>query len=169
MRFNWLVVMLVSAVIIAPAFGDDEVSKKKRKGQKNRQRSLATNVIKRLDAVNLTEDQVTKIKELARDADEKVQEVRSEAGITDDMIKARSAAQKSLKNSGKKGKELIVAVNQKAGYNEAQSQAFKVENRLRTKFVLAAIALLSDEQKEELPKQMQRTLVRSQKRKDRQR
>ena len=105
MRFNLMVVMLLSAVIIAPAFGDDATGKKKKKGKRNRHRSMATNVINRLDAVQLTDDQVAKIKELAKDADEQAKEIRDQAGITNEMRKARVAAQKELKESSKKGKE----------------------------------------------------------------
>jgi hypothetical protein len=157
MNHKWLVVMLLSAVIVAPAFGDD-ASAKKKQGKKDRQRSMATQLIKRLEAVTLTDDQVAKIKELAKVADEKSKEIREQAGITNTMMKARREAQKSLKDSGKKGKELMAAVNQKAGFNDEQAKAIKEINTMRTKLTKDAIALLSDEQKENLPEQMKRAL-----------
>jgi hypothetical protein len=158
-----MLVMLLLVAIVAPVFGEDHLNKKK--GKRNRQRSMATNVIKRLDAVNLTDEQGVQIKELAKQADQQVKEIRERAGITRELLKARAAAQKELKSTGKKGKELIAAVNEKAGYTEEQKQAFTEETQVRAKLVLAAIGLLSDEQKANLPRQMQRTLERSQKEK----
>ena len=82
--------------------------------------------------------------------------MRDEAGITPALMKKRVEAQKSLKDSVKKGKELQAAINEAAGFTEAQSAAFAKVAEARTAFQKQVIALLTDEQKENLPQAMKR-------------
>ena len=153
MKFGWLSVAILSAVLVAPVSADDLRTKKK-KGKRDRQRGMTTQLIKRLDAVKLTDEQVGKIKELGKVANEKAKEIRAEAGLTGELMKTRAAAQKSLKDSGKKGKELMAAVNEKAGLTEEQAKSLKGVNKVRIKLQKDVIALLTDEQKKNLPEKM---------------
>jgi hypothetical protein len=155
MKFRWLSVAILSAVMVAPVSADDARTKKK-KGKRDRQRGMATQLIKRLDAVKLTDEQVGKIKELGKVANQKAKEIRAEVGLTGELMKTRAAAQKSLKDSGKKGKQLMAAVNEKAGLTEEQAKALKGVNGIRMKLQKDVIALLSDEQKKDLPEKMLR-------------
>ncbi len=155
MRFKWLSVAILSAVMVAPVMADDDV-KEKKKGKKDQERGMATQLIKRLEDVKLTEDQVAKIKEIGKAADEKAKEISDNSGLTAELVKKHAAAQKSLKDSGLKRKELVAAVNEKAGLSEDQATAMKAVNAIRMKMQKDVIALLTDEQKGALPEQMKR-------------
>jgi Spy/CpxP family protein refolding chaperone len=155
MKSKWLSVAILSAVMVAPVSADDARTKKK-KGKRDRQRGMTTQLIKRLDAVKLTDEQVGKIKELGKVANGKAKEIRAEVGLTNELMKTRAVAQKSLKDSGKKGKELMAAANEKAGLTEEQAKALKSVNGIRMKLQKDVIALLTDEQKKDLPEKMLR-------------
>ncbi|MGB7326546.1 MAG: Spy/CpxP family protein refolding chaperone [Rubripirellula sp.] len=158
MKFKMLGAIVMAAVLAAPAIADDadDAQSKKKKGQ-NRGRSAAAQIIKQLESVNLTEDQTAKIKELGKAADASMKTLREEAGLTPELMKKRMEAQKSVRESGKKGKEAAAAVNEAAGMTTEQSDAFTKMNEARTKFQKSVVALLTDEQKEDLPKAMLRT------------
>ncbi len=157
MKLKMIGVLALTAMILAPAFGDDD-AKPKRKGKKNRGRQGAgALLVKQLEPVGLTDDQVAKIKVLGKKAAEEMIEIRKAAGITPELAKKRIAAQKSMKDSGKKGKELSAAINEAAGFSTAQVEAQKKSNAVRIKFHKDAIALLSEEQKGKLPERLQRS------------
>lgn len=96
------------------------------------------------------------IKEIGKAADEKAKEISDNSGLTAELVKKHAAAQKSLKDSGLKRKELVAAVNEKAGLSEDQATAIKDVNAIRMKMQKDVIALLTDEQKGALPEQMKR-------------
>lgn len=143
--------LCVAALMAVPALAADEAKKKKR-GQRNASNQL----IKQLEPVGLTEAQVAKIKELGKSAGAKMKEIRDAAGITTELTKKRAEVAKTMKDSDKKGKARIAAINQAAGISEAQAAALVEATKVRTKLQSDVIALLTDEQKEKLPKQMQR-------------
>jgi hypothetical protein len=62
-----------------------------------------------------------------------------------------------LRESGKKGKELMQAVYEAAGLSEAQIAAMKSITEKQATFKKEVVALLTDEQKENLPKQLLRS------------
>ena len=153
MYLKCLAVAAVAAMLVVPASAADA---EKKKGKGNRQ-SPAAQIVKQLADVGLTEEQTSKIMELGKAAGAKMKELREAAGITPELTKKRSEAQKSMKDSGKKGKELQEAVNEAAGYTEEQIAGLKKVNEARMAFTKEVIGLLTDEQKEKLPKQMQRS------------
>lgn len=146
--------LLIAAVMAVPAFAADE-AKEKKKGRRGQQ-NAATQLLKQLEPVGLTEDQITKIKELGKVAGAKMKEIRDGAGITSELTKKRAEVVKSMKDSDKKGKELAAAINKEAGYTEAQVAALGESNKVRMKFRADVVAMLTDAQKEKLPKQLQR-------------
>lgn len=151
------VAAFLAMLMVAPAFAQDDAAKKKRaqRGQQG-QRNAAVQIIKQLEEVKLTDDQVAKIKELGKSVAAKTKAIRDEAGITPELVKKRAEAQKALKDSGKKGKELMEAINREAGYSEAQAEAVKKMAEVRTAFQKQVIGLLTDEQKENLPTALKR-------------
>ncbi len=164
MSLKWFVAAALSAVMIGPVSADD--TKGAKKDRKKQQRSaMATQLIKRLQEVKLTDDQVAKIKELGKVAGVKSKEIREQAGITQEIIKKRAEAQKSLKDSGKKGKQLQAAINEQAELTEQQAKAMNELAELRSKLQQDAIALLTDDQKQILPKRLQRAAKNSVKKK----
>ena len=145
---------VMAAIMAVPAFAQDDTATKK-KGQRDQQ-NVAMQTIKQLEEVKLTDEQVAKIKELGKTANAKMKELRDEAGITPALLKKRAEAQKSMKDSDKKGKDLQAAINEAAGFTEAQSAAIAKVNEARTAFQKQVVALLTDEQKEKLPQAMKR-------------
>ena len=156
MKFKWFSVIALAAMMVVPAMAD-EVETKRKKRKKGQQRGMAVQLIKKFKSVQLTDDQTAKVNELGKTADEKAKEIREKVGITNELLKERVKIQKSLKDSGKKGKELFAAINEQAGLNEDQIKGFKEINAIRTKLQGEIVALLTDEQKKLLPKRMQRT------------
>lgn len=146
--------LLIAAVMAVPALAADD-AKAKKKGKRGGQ-NAGTQLIKQLGEVGLTEDQIAKIKELGKVASAKMKEITTGAGITSELTKKRAEVTKSMKDSDKKGKELAAAINKEAGFSEAQAAALLESNKVRTKFRADVVALLTDEQKEKLPKQLQR-------------
>jgi hypothetical protein len=149
--------VLMAAVMAVPVFAQDAATKK-RKGQARGQQTMSAQLLKQLEELKLTEDQVAKIKELGKTMDAKAKALRDEAGITPELMKKRAEAQKSLKDSGKKGKDLMAAVNETAGFNEAQTAAMQKINEARTAFQKQVVAMLSDEQKEKIPEALKRAV-----------
>lgn len=164
MNLKLVSALALAAMIASPALGDDEAAPKKRKGNANRaNQNAAVLLIKQLEPVGLTAEQTAKIKELGVKATKEMKEIRDAAGITPELTKKRAEVQKSMKDSELKRKELIAAINEKAGFSEAHAAALVKANAVRMKFQRDVIALLSDEQKEKLPQQLQRLTAAGQK------
>jgi len=139
----------MTAIMTVPSVAQDENTSKKR-GKRGQQNNVANQMLKQLEDIELTDEQVAKIKEHGKVASAKMKEIRDEAGITAEVMKKRMEAQKSLKDSGKKGKELTAAINEAAGYNEAQVAATVKMNEVRNELKKKIIEMLSDEQKAKL-------------------
>lgn len=135
--------------------GEDEPAAKKRKGAAGRN-NPAGNVLNQLKDVSLTDEQKAEIQKLAKKSAAEIQAANKEAGITPQIMKDRAAAQKELKDSGKKPAEIFAAVNEKLGLNEAQVAALKNSNEKRAALLKSAVALLTDDQKAKLPERLVR-------------
>ncbi len=154
----------LAAIMLAPALGDDDATPKKKKGRQGQAgQNVAALITKQLEPVGLTDDQVAKIKELGKKAGEEMKAIQAAAGITPALMKKRAEVQKSMKDSDKKGKELVAAVNEAAGFTAAHAEGLQKANAVKMKFQKSVIALLSDEQKAKLPKQLQRAASAGQK------
>ena len=152
MKFKSIAAIALAAVMVAPALGDD-AAKKERKGKKGQQaRSASAALLKQLEVVGLTDEQVAKIKKLG----EAVQAAQKDSGITPEIRKKIAETQKSMKDSELKGKERMAAVHKAAGLSEAQIAALTKLSELRTKMNKDVMALLTDEQKEKLPEGLKR-------------
>ncbi len=130
-------------------------TRRKRKARKA-QRSASAQLLKQLEPVGLTDDQVAKIKEIGAKAQTELKAAREKAGITPELQKKLAEAQKSMKDSELKGKERMAAIHKAAGLTEAQAVALTKSNELRMKMHKEVIAMLSDEQKEKLPQNLKR-------------
>ncbi len=149
---------LIAALLMASvAVADDaEPAKKKKPGA---ERNPASQIMKQLKDVSLTEDQQTKLKALAKKSMGEMREIRKGAQITPELMKKRAEAAKELRASGKKGAELIAAINEKTGLTTEQAAALKKTDALRMGLKKAAIGLLSDEQKAKVPKRFLKIAV----------
>jgi hypothetical protein len=149
--FGLAFALLFTTVVVA----QDAPKQKKNRGAAGGN-NAATNVLKQLKDVGLTDEQKTKIEAMAKKSMTDMRDARKEAEITPELTKKRMAAQKELQESGKKGAELIAAVNEKAGITESQAKFFKKMAESRTALLKGAVALLTDEQKEKLPQRVKR-------------
>jgi Spy/CpxP family protein refolding chaperone len=156
MKMKFVCSVALLAMMVVPAIAEDAVKEKKGKGQGNRQGQVAKMLIKQLEPVGLTEEQTAKITELGKVTATQLDEIRKSAGITPELNKKFMEARKSLRASGKKGKELIAAINEEAGLTEDQAAAMKKINQAQMEFQQKAVALLTDEQKEKLPERLQK-------------
>lgn len=153
MKFKMFAAALLAAVLVVPASADDAVKEKK---GKRGGASPAAQIMKQLEAVELTDAQKDKIKELGKEAAATMKTITEENNLTPELLKKRQEAMKSLKDSGKKGKEMAEAVNDAAGFTTEQAAAFDKLNAARQAFQKNVVGMLTDEQKENLPQAMKR-------------
>lgn len=154
MKASILGVVALAAILTVPVHADAPA--KAKKIGKSDKGSVATQILKQLEPVNLTDDQIEKIKELGQAADSQMNMILDEAGITKEVIKKRMEARKSMREQGKKGKELVSATNEAAGLSEAQVAGLQKVEDARAAFRKQVVATLTDEQKSQLPKALQR-------------
>ncbi|MEM9588217.1 MAG: Spy/CpxP family protein refolding chaperone [Planctomycetota bacterium] len=145
---------LLIAAMVLPVTAADEAKKKKRKGKQAQ--TPATQLMKQLKEVSLTDEQKAKMTELGKKAATEMKAVRDEAGITPQLIKKRTEVAKTMKDSDLKGKARAKAINEKAEFTEAQSKAMQKVTEIRTTFQRAVVAMLTPEQKENLPAGLKR-------------
>ena len=143
MNLKAFAVLALAAVISIPAFAaDDEKQKKKKKGNRG-QNSAAGQLLKQLEDVGLTDDQVAKVKELGKEVAAKIKKIKDDAGITNELTKKRQEIAKAMKDSEKKGQELAKAINKEAGFTEAHAKALQVANEVRMEFHKAVVSMLT--------------------------
>ncbi|MEM6469537.1 MAG: hypothetical protein AAF802_08185 [Planctomycetota bacterium] len=145
-------VFLSLALLVTPVVAQEATGKKKRtRGRGN----SANFVLKQFKDAELTDEQQAKVKELAKGFGESSMAMRKEAGLTDEVMKKRAAAQKELKDSGMKQKELTKAINEKAGLTTEQAEVLKKSNALRVQLMVKVFAMLIEEQQAKLPERIQ--------------
>ena len=121
--------------------GADE--EKKKKGPA----SLADRTLKRYESVELTDDQVAKIKELATTAQTKLAGVKEKADLTPEQRKARQDAIKKAKDEGKEKKDFRDAVSAAVTLTEDQKAAQAESKKIMGDFNKSVAGLLTEEQK----------------------
>ncbi len=109
-------------------------------------------LLKNMAAAQLTDDQTAQINEQAKATAEKIGEVREASGLTFKMIKKRTAALKKFRKTGLKGQELTDAVKEEIGLTQEQFDAAVEVEAHRRSLKEFAIELLTDQQKNALPK-----------------
>ena len=154
MKRHAFLMAILSAIIVLPATAQDEQKKQRRRGN-NR---MATQFLKQLEPAKLTDEQLAKVKEMAKEATEKMAALRKDAGITPELMKKRTAIAKKMQGSDLKAKERTAAINKEAGLTEAQAAVFQQTNQSRVEFQRKIFAMLSDEQKAALPEKLQKSL-----------
>jgi len=138
-----LFTLALAVVIASPLLaGEGKRGKKAAKPQ-----DPAAGILKSLEKAELTPEQVTKIKELAAAAAEKMKAADEKVGLTPEQKKARQEAQAKAKADGKTGKEAQAAVEEAMKLTDEQKAAMKEANELRAALRKEAVALLTPEQK----------------------
>lgn len=154
-------ILLTVCFLAMPAvicFADENENAKKKAPQK-RSRDGSSQLLEQLKDVGLTEEQVGKVKELAKQTNMKLAAIKERVGITQEMTKKRAEVGKKLREAGdKKAAEVTKAINAELGYNEKQLEALKEMNAVRLGMRKSVIALLTKEQTEKLPESFTRGL-----------
>ena len=109
---------------------------------------------KKLESVELTDEQKTKFKAICDEQGPKLKEAMAKVSklLTPEQVKAKQEAQQAAKAAGKKGKEATDAVNEALKLTEEQKKAMadadKELKAAQASFNAAVVALLTDAQKE---------------------
>ena len=132
---------LLVAAMVVPAVAQEK--KKKKKGA--RQPQQIAQLMKRVEAADLSDEETAKVKEIAKQFAGKLAEVaakRREA-VGPDAMKAMNEARKAAADAGKKGAELRKAAmaaltdEQKAALAETQKAQTAVMKEMQSKIVAA--------------------------------
>jgi hypothetical protein len=146
-----LMLLAMVVLMVSPLVAQDEPAKKGKRAKNAAAQSASAQLLKQMEAVKLTDEQVEKIKAMGKVTQEAIAKINKEAGLTPELLKKRREVTASMKDSDKKGKARGAAINAAVGLDEAQVAAIGKANELRMKLKADAIKLLSDEQKEKLP------------------
>ena len=107
----------------------------------------AASILKTLEKAELTPEQVTKIKELAKAWAEKIKAAEDKIGLSPEQKKARQEAMAKAKADGKTGKEAKAAVDEAMKLTDEQKAAQKEASEVRAGMMKEVMALLTVEQK----------------------
>lgn len=150
--------ILTLLAITAIFFGSLSLNAQEKGGKKNSAAVMVAQLIKQLEKAELTADQTTKIKEMYTKVATDVSKKRTDGGITTEMLTKRAEAFKSMKDSGKKGKEQQEAVTAAMGLNADQKKLFEETEALLNKSRVEIGKLLTPEQLAKLPENAQRQM-----------
>ncbi len=155
-----LLAVVVSLAVVGNLWAGEEKSQKEGKHPRHPAMDRGDMVLppQMLKGLNLTDEQKTKVDALKKEYGAKFKDAWKKAGdiVTADQKKARDEALKAAKEAGKKGpdvrKDVEAAMKltdeQKAKMADARKEAQSLRKEVREKFM----ALLTDEQKEQLKK-----------------
>ena len=146
-RFVDTLILLALVVVIALPLSASAQEKKKGKKKGEAARDQVTQLVEKVEKLNLNDEQKTKVKEVATKFREKIATAR--AKLPQEVLKALNEARKQLASEGKKGKELDAAVVAAAKLTDEQKKAWAELGELNANFRKEIVALLTDEQREE--------------------
>lgn len=146
-------ILTLVALCVLPAAAQDGQKKKKKK---DAQPQAISALMKKLDALELTEEQSAKIKRIGEELAPKFTALNEKLSsvLTAEQKKARAAAVAKNKADGKKGKEAAAAIDaalaltedQKKVQAEVQADLKEVSGKLKT----AVMSVLTPEQQAKL-------------------
>jgi len=151
-----LTLLAIVVAVASPLSADDAkkaaAKEKKAAGNKQGQKKgagpdLAARTLKQFEKASLTEEQVGKIKDLAKVAQEKSAEARKKARLSKEQQEARTAAMKKAKEEGKTKKDLQDAINAAVELSADQKAAMDEARAIQTSFQKEVRGLLTDEQR----------------------
>jgi Spy/CpxP family protein refolding chaperone len=138
-----LLFLSLAVAIALPLAAQDKEKKKNKKGGGEPQ--AIAQLKKKLDSVDLKEDQQKKIDEIVAEYTPKLKDAAKAAG---DAPRKVAEAKKKLSEEGKKGKELNAAVKDAAKLTAEEQTAVDKLDSVAQEFRAAVSAVLTDEQKE---------------------
>ncbi|MFG0264335.1 MAG: hypothetical protein ACF8AM_04175 [Rhodopirellula sp. JB055] len=156
-----LIAMALVACLATSATADDKPdAKKKRAGNRAAGVWMAENLGKALQKVELTAEQKEKWSEAKKGFVAQMDELKA-AGLTNELKKKRTEAQKEARDAGAKGKEL--AAKLKEGFSEEEQALFAKQQKATKAFRVAVAGMLTPEQMKALPEQVQKQMTTAQK------
>lgn len=147
--------LALALLIASPLWA--EGPKKKKAVKKAPPCPAAQQIERMLQGLTIADDQKAKLEAIAKEYGPKLMEMMKETDVlTPEQKKARAEAAKAAKEAGKKGKEAQAAIDeavkltddQKAKQAEAKKKMGPLQKELREK----VMAVLNDDQKEQLKK-----------------
>ena len=156
-----LLSLSLAALLVSPALAED-AKPKKNKPNAARKEPPAVQLPKE---ITLTEEQKTKVAELEKEYAPKMKELREKHDkiMTEEQKKARQEVMKEAREKakeGKKGKELAQAIKDAMKLSEEKQKEYDETDKkivaLRQEILEKVKPLLTDEQKEKLPKRPER-------------
>lgn len=146
--------LLLALLIATPLLAGDKEKKEAKKREKKpaKEFSLANQALKHLTKAELTEEQISKIKELSKQYTPKVLAARKKLDsiLTDEQKKQRREAIAAAKKAGKKPREVITSFKLTTEQQEAQEAARKEMRGAQGEYIKAVFALLTPEQREKV-------------------
>lgn len=155
------------ALLLFPAFAQDEKAKRKKNQPAKEQPAVQLP-----KEITLTDEQKTKVAELEKEYAPKMKELREKLDkvMNEEQKKARQAVLKEAREKGKegkKGKEQAQAIKDAMKLTEEQQKSYDETDKkivaLRQEILEKVKPLLTDEQKEKLPKRPERKKAKDKK------
>jgi succinate dehydrogenase/fumarate reductase flavoprotein subunit len=158
----------LAALLVSPVLAQDARAKKNKPAARNKELPA----VQLPKDITLTDEQKTKVAELEKEYGPKMKELREKLDktMTDEQKKARQEVLKEAREKGKegkKGKELHQAINDAMKLTEEQQKKYDETDKqivaLRQEILEKVKPILTDEQKEKLPKRPERNPARNKK------
>ncbi len=150
-----VLICAVIAALVSPVMAQN--AGKRGQGRGNQ---AVTNMMKNLEAVELTSEQKVKIEKAAEELKTSLVALQSE-GFKPDWNKQKAEAMKKAREEGVKGKELESKVLASLDLTDDQKAVLKKHADAMTKFQRAVATTLTSEQIEKLPQQLKTQLTRA--------
>ena len=148
---RWLL-CVVALMFVSPSFGEDEPAKQgKGKGAKGK--TAASQMMSKLEGIELTPEQKTKLDELGTELNASMKSLR-EAGYTPELGKQKADAVKKAREEGKKGKNVEADVVAAMDLTDEQKTMLTKASEAQAKFQKGIATTLTEEQIEKLPEEL---------------
>ena len=151
--WNCVLALSISAMLLSPTMADDAKPKKPKAGTARKEQPA----VQLPKEIELSDEQKPKIAELEKEFAPKMKELREKLDkvLTEDQKKARSEVTKEARTSGKKRKELQLAIKDATKATEEQQKQIdeveKMITEMRQQIRAKVEPILTDEQKTKLP------------------
>ncbi|KLU02984.1 putative signal peptide and transmembrane protein [Rhodopirellula islandica] len=156
-----LIALALIACLAASATADDKPeAKKKRAGNRAAGAWMAQNLSKTLETVELTDEQKAKWNEAKTSFVAQMKELKDE-GLTPELMKKRTEAQKAAREAGLKGKEM--AAKLKEGFSEEEQALIAKQQKAAKALRVAVAGMLTPEQLAALPEQARKQMTSAKK------
>ncbi|MBM3999747.1 MAG: hypothetical protein FJ297_09455 [Planctomycetes bacterium] len=153
-RYAKWAVVLTLVLGLAGSLAAQEKKNKKSKGNAAAQNPVIKQLTEQLKALELSEEQQAKVKELVAGTNEKLAAIAKDRLelVGEEGLKKMNAARKEATDAGKKGKEVQDAVNASAGLSDEQIAKLK-DIQAKQQTIVAELkksvgGLLTEEQRE---------------------